>query len=59
MRQAVLASDDPDVLLDFARRGQDLEVWERALEVLSGLNDPRRVLAKASTLHLRRDYGLS
>lgn len=59
MRQAVLASDDPDVLLDFARRGQDLEVWERALEVLSGLNDPRRVLAKASILHLRRDYGLS
>lgn len=58
VRQAVLTSEDPEVLLDFARRARDLEVWERALDVLDLANDPRRVLARASTLRLRREYGL-
>jgi hypothetical protein len=45
LREATLESRDPEDLLEGARiLGEDLEVWERVLQVLP-LQDPRRILA--------------
>lgn len=58
LRQAVLASGDPEALLEVAHRSRDdLEVWEAALSAL-GDGDPRRPLAKARVLRLAREYDL-
>ena len=47
LRQAVLASSDPEVLLSLAERlGEDMELWEASLEALPK-QDPRRALAVA------------
>ncbi|PZA07070.1 MULTISPECIES: hypothetical protein [unclassified Meiothermus] len=57
LRQAVLASGDPEAVWLLAERlAQDLELWERALELLPS-GDPRRVLARAQVERLRRDWG--
>lgn len=58
LRQAVLASGDPEAVWVLAEQtAQDLELWERALELLPH-SDPRRVLAKARVERLRRDWGV-
>lgn len=57
LRQAVLASDDLEAVWVLAQRmEQDLELWERALELCG--SDPRRVLAKARVERLRREWGV-
>jgi hypothetical protein len=58
LRQAVLASEDSEAVWVLSERlDQDLELWERALELLPG-SDPRRVLAKARVERLRRNWGV-
>lgn len=58
LRQAVLASADTEAVWVLSERlDQDLELWERALELLPS-SDPRRVLAKARVERLRRDWGV-
>ena len=47
LRQAVLASDDPEALLNLSHHfGDDVELWEASLEALSE-QDPRRPLVVA------------
>lgn len=58
LRQAVLASRDPEALLLLAERlGEDLELWEALLESLPP-QDPRRPFVLARTARLRREWGL-
>lgn len=55
-RQAALASDDPEALLELAgRHHDDLELWEAALATLPD-GDVRRPLAKARVVRLAREY---
>ncbi len=56
LRQAVLASDDPDALIDFAnQQGEDLQLWEEALRQLPP-NDPRRPLVNARIRRIRKGW---
>ena len=58
LRRATLLSQDPEVLLTVAKRGEDLELWEAAAALLGARRDPRLALAQAAVGRLRRDYGL-
>lgn len=56
LRQAVLAANDAEALLELAERlGDDLELWEAAEAALAD-GDPRRPLARARVARLRREY---
>ena len=47
LRQVVLASNDPEALLNLSERlGEDMELWEASLDALPK-QDPRRALAVA------------
>jgi hypothetical protein len=58
LRQAVLASSDPEVLFAYAQRTNDLELWEASIPVLERLKDPRLAVAKAMTRRLADELGL-
>ena len=47
LRQAVLTSEDPEVLYSFAERFNDFEVWEKVSVQFEALNDPRIAVARA------------
>lgn len=56
MRQAVLSSEDPDTIIDFAnQQGNDLELWEEARRSTSP-NDPRRPLVNARIRRILRNW---
>jgi hypothetical protein len=56
LREAVLASRDPEAVWLLAERlPDDLEVWEAAIERLAR-DDPRRFLAKARVARLEREW---
>ncbi|MEJ2665552.1 MAG: helix-turn-helix domain-containing protein [Deinococcales bacterium] len=56
MRQAVLASGDPDAMIDLAnQQGDDLELWEETRRSLPP-NDPRRPLANARIRRIRKRW---
>lgn len=56
LRQAVLASRDPEALIHLATRNDgDLELWEEAARWLSS-NDPRRPLVNARIRRIRRSW---
>jgi len=56
LRQAVLASGDPDAMIDLAnQQGDDLELWEETRRHLSP-NDPRRPLANARIRRIRKRW---
>lgn len=58
LRQAALASEDPEALLLLAQRlEEDLELWEALLKRLPP-QDPRRPLVLARMARLRREWGL-
>lgn len=59
LRSAALSSQDAEALLLAAELlGEDLEVWERAVEALPGI-DPRRALAETRRRQIVRDWGLN
>jgi len=56
LRQAVLASGDPDAMIDLAnQQGDDLELWEETRRHLPP-NDPRRPLANARIRRIRKRW---
>lgn len=56
VRQAVLASGDPDAMIDLAgQQGDDLELWEETRRHLTP-NDPRRPLASARIRRIRKRW---
>lgn len=56
LRQAVLASGDPDAMIDLAnQQGDDLELWEETRRHLPP-NDPRRPLANARIRRIRQRW---
>ena len=56
LRQAVLASGDPDAMIDLAnQQGDDLELWEETRRFLAP-NDPRRPLANARIRRIRKRW---
>lgn len=56
VRQAVLASGDPDAMIDLAgQQGDDLELWEETRRHLAP-NDPRRPLASARIRRIRKRW---
>lgn len=57
LRQAVLASGDPDAMIDLAnQQGDDLELWEETRRHLPP-NDPRRPLANARIRRILKRWG--
>lgn len=56
LRQAVIQAEDADWLFELAeRRGNDLELWERTLELLPP-TDSRQALARARVERLQLEY---
>jgi hypothetical protein len=55
LRQAVMDSQDPEVLVGYAQRAHDPEVWEATSAVLERLKDPRLAVAKATMQRLYRE----
>ncbi len=56
LRQAVLASGDPDAMIDLAtQQGDDLELWEETRLHLPP-NDPRRPLVNARIRRIRKRW---
>ena len=57
LREAVLTSDDAEVLYSFAERFDDFEVWEKVSDLFEGLNDPRVAVARARIARLAAEFG--
>lgn len=58
LRRAIIANKDTSLLLELAERiGDDLEIWELALDALSP-NDPRYPAVLARIERLQREYAI-